>query len=209
MRPRLVGFMVWSGLLAGLWQGWPARAATLGPQPLAPEQVSRLEQGRVLIETTPDQDHVERVWAAEDIDAPPETVWRVMTDCSEALHYVPRLKACEVIETDPDGRWDVRRHKLGSFPFFPDIKAVFRLDYERPNAMRFRQIAGDMSGSSGEWRLVALESGRRTRVFYTARLRLPSGVPGALARAVLRGEAPAALEGLRERSLATARRTAQ
>jgi hypothetical protein len=75
--------------------------------------------------------------------------------------------------------------------------------------MRFRQIAGDMSGSSGEWRLVALDAGRRTRVFYSARLKLPSGPPGAIARTMLRGDAPAALEGLRQRSLLTARRTAQ
>jgi hypothetical protein len=124
-----------------------------------------------------------------------------MTDCAEALHYVPRLKTCAVVEADPEGRWDVRRHALGSLPFLPDVKATFRLDYDRPHAMRFHQIAGDMNGSEGEWRLVPLDGGRRTRVFYEARLKLPAWAPVPVSRAVLRSDAPAALEGLRRRSL--------
>jgi uncharacterized protein YndB with AHSA1/START domain len=178
---------------------------------LGPEDAARLAQGEVMVELSPDRDPAkriwaERVWAAEDIDAPPETVWAVMTDCGEALRYVPRLKACEVVEADPAGRWDVRRHELSSFPALRDVQATFRLEYERPLSMRFQQIAGDMSGSQGEWRLEALDGGRRTRVVYDARLPLPSGLPGLLALAVMRADAPAAMEGLRQRSLEAAAR---
>jgi uncharacterized membrane protein len=187
------------GLTFGLGSGAIARELGL-------EDAARLAQGQVMVEFSPDRDRVERVWAAEDIDAPPETVWAVMTDCGEALRYVPRLKACEVVEADPAGRWDVRRHELSSFPALRDVQATFRLEYDRPLSMRFQQIAGDMSGSQGAWRLEALDGGRRTRVVYDARLSLPSGLPGLLALAVIRADAPAAMAGLRQRSLEAAAR---
>lgn len=188
------------GLIAGLLAG------AAGGHELSPAEIGRLKHGEVLVEVTTGADRLTHVWAAEEIAAPPETVWRVMTDCEEALHYVPRLKACKVVDADREGRWDVRRHELSTLPLLPSVRATFRLDYDRPHAMRFRQVAGDMTGSQGEWRLEALDGGRGTRVIYSASLRFPAIAPDALARSVMRDDAPAALEGLRRLSLGRLRR---
>lgn len=170
------------------------------------DDLARLSQGRVVVEVHVEPNHGEGVFAAADIAATPDQVWAVMTDCGEALHYVPRLKSCRVLESDPAGHWDVRRHQLAGIPLLPDVRATFRLDYDRPREMRFRQIAGDMSGSQGAWRLAPLDGGRRTRVIYEARLSLPHGVPRPLLHALIRHDAPAALEGLRARAVGAAQR---
>ena len=197
-------FILAAGFLAA------AMAATpLAARDLSPTEEARLQDGEVLVEVTPDREGSDRVWAAEDIAAPPDTVWAVMTECDEALRYVPRLKTCEVVQADPAGRWDVRSQRLSSVLFLPDVKVVFHLDYDRPRSMRFYQVSGDMTGTAGEWRLVPLPGGRGTRVFYDARLGVPDGVPGPFARALMRSDAPAAMRGLRARSLERAQATSR
>ena len=190
MRPLLI-------LAAGVLTAGTAWAG----REVAAEEKARLARGEVLLEVAPVHDAVSRIWMAEDIGAPPETVWAELTDCAEALRYVPRLKSCEVLRADPAGRWDVRRHKLANVLFLPDVKATFRLDYDRPRTIRFRQIEGDMGGTAGEWRLEALPGAGGTRVVYEAEVVVPEAVPGPLARALIRLYAPSGLKGLRTRSL--------
>jgi hypothetical protein len=183
-----------------------ASASAVSARELGPQDVARLEQGRVLVDLRSERDRTEHVWAAADIDASPEAVWAVMTDCREAVLYVPRLKSCQVLDADPAGRWDVRRHALATIPFWRDYRMTFRLDYDPPREMRFRQIAGDMNGSHGSWRLTALAGGQRTRVIYEADLRGPGGPAGAFFHAAIARDAPAALEALRARSRAAGTR---
>jgi len=131
-----------------------------------------------------------------EIDAPPEIVWKVVVDCELAPRMVRSLKSCRVLERDPAGRWDVREH-ISRTGLLPSIRSVFRSDYDPPRRIHFYRVGGELKVLDGEWRLIPLDGGRRTRVLYENRAATPFAVPGPIARMVLRKDVPAALSALR------------
>ena len=139
-----------------------------------------------------------RVHAAIDIPQPPDRVWSVMTDCARTLHFVPGLESCRVVEADPQGRWDVREHKLNWAWFMPNIRTVFRADYERPRTIKFRRVAGDLKRSDGEWQLVARDGGRGTRLIYRAIIAADVPAPSFIVVAAMRKDMTTVLAQLRE-----------
>jgi uncharacterized protein YndB with AHSA1/START domain len=143
------------------------------------------------------------IHGAIEIAAPPERVWRTMTDCQLAPRMVARLKTCRILERDPAGHWDVREH-VSRTGFLPPVRNVIRSDYEPPRRLRFHRVGGDLEVFEGEWRLVSLNGGARTRVVYENRAAFPFAVPRALGRMALRHDVPLALEALRRESLAAA-----
>lgn len=138
-----------------------------------------------------------RVHAAIDIAQPPDRVWTVMTDCARMLHFVPGLESCRVVEADPQGRWDVREHKLNWAWFMPNIRTVFRADYERPRTIKFRRVAGDLKRSDGEWQLVARDGGRGTRLIYRAIIAADIPAPDFIVVAAMRKDMTTVLAQLR------------
>jgi hypothetical protein len=143
-----------------------------------------------------------RVRAAEEVDATPERVFAVMTDCALAPRMAPSLKSCRILARDPAGRWDVREHVSRPMLFFPSLRSVFRSDYDPPHGFTYRRTGGDLRVLEGDWRLAPLDGGRRTRIVYEGRAALPFAAPHALARMILRQQVSQALAGLRRECLA-------
>lgn len=186
----------WTLLVLGLLAlaGGPGHAFELTPKAHA-----ALKRGEPYAEVSPDPDGVAgRVRAVIDIDAPPSDVWRVMTDCASAKAMISTLTSCRVIEGDQARGWDIREHLLRRNLIFPGMRIVFRSDYEPFSRIRFRLVEGDLKVEQGEWRLQALEGGRRTRVFYDNRVAVDWPVPKALLREALRRDTPKVLINLRQ-----------
>jgi uncharacterized membrane protein len=139
--------------------------------------------------------------AAIDIAAPPEVVFKVITDCDLAPKMVTSLKSCRVVDRDPAGRWDVRE-QVSKMTFVPSVTNVFRSDFDPPSGVRFHRVGGDLTVFEGQWRIEP--HGKGVRVFYESRVSAPFRVPGYLARFALRLEVPDALMALRRESLARA-----
>lgn len=189
MRYRAIGVLTPAVLLAGA----PAAAFELTAKA---QQI--LAKGGAYAEVTPDPDGVSgRVRAVVDVAAPPERVWRVMTDCASAKAMISTLTSCRIIEGEQSRGWDVREHITRRNLVFPGMRIVFRSDYEPFNRIRFRLVEGDLKVEQGEWRLQALDGGRRTRVFYDNRLAVDWPVPKALMREALRKDTPKVLINLR------------
>ncbi|THD74384.1 MAG: hypothetical protein E7812_18870 [Phenylobacterium sp.] len=173
------------------------RAADLPPRALA-----ALDQGRAYVDVRPDPDGESGIiQAAIDIAAPPEAVFRVITDCDLAPKMVVSLKSCRIVERDPAGRWDVRE-EVSKMTFVPSVTNVFRSDYDPPRGVRFHRVGGDLKVFEGAWRIEPHGAG--VRVFYENRVSAPFRVPGYLARIALRLEVPQALMALRRESMARA-----
>lgn len=157
-----------------------------------------LERGEAYAEVNPDPDGVAgHVRAVIDIDAPIQKVWRTMTDCMAAKAMISTLTGCRVVEGDQARGWDIREHVTRRNLIFPGMRIVFRSDYEPYSRIRFRLVEGDLKVQQGEWRLQALDGGRRTRVFYENRLAVDWPVPKVLMREALRRDTPKVLMNLR------------
>jgi uncharacterized protein YndB with AHSA1/START domain len=139
-----------------------------------------------------------RIRAAVRIPAPPEAVWRVMTDCREAAEFVPGLNRCRRIDRAPDGRWEDIEHVVRYSWLLPTVRYVFRAQYDRPRRIDFRRISGDLKEEEGTWLLTATPDGS-TIVEYEVYLDPGFWIPHFLVVRWLRKDVPAALSGLRAR----------
>jgi uncharacterized protein YndB with AHSA1/START domain len=176
-----------------------ATTASLAAPALTPEETATLANGEPAVEAHIDPAiDAARVRAAIDIPQPPARVWSVMTDCARMLRFVPGLESCRVIEADPRGRWDVRAHRLNWAWFLPNIRVVFRAEYERPQLIKFRRISGDLKRSEGEWHLVPRDGGRGTRLFYRAILAADVPAPSFIVVGAIRKDMATVLRQLRE-----------
>jgi ribosome-associated toxin RatA of RatAB toxin-antitoxin module len=165
---------------------------------LPPEARRALARGEAWFEVRADPAGAAgRLRAVEEVSAPPDQVFAVMTDCALAPHMVANLKSCRILERDPAGRWDVREHVSRPMLFFPSVRSIFRSEYDPPRGFSYRQTGGDLKVLEGDWRLTPLDGGTRTRVVYEGRAALPFAIPRAMARAVLRQQVAQALAALR------------
>jgi len=177
----------------------PAPARAWEPDAAA---LARLARGRPVVEVRAAPGGAAGlIRAAIEIDAAPEVVWSVLVDCALAPRMVANLKSCRVLQADPAGAWDVREH-VSRAGLLPSVRSVFRSDYDPPRRLSFHRAGGDLKALEGEWRLIALDDGARTRVIYENLAAMPYPVPGLLARIVLRHDVPQALAALRRESLA-------
>lgn len=157
-----------------------------------------LAKGDAYAEVTPDPDGISgHVRAVVDVNASPEKVWRIMTDCAAAKVMISTLASCRILQGEQAKGWDIREHVTRRNLIFPGMRIVFRSDYEPFTRIRFRLVEGDLKVEQGEWRLQALDGGRRTRVFYDNRLAVDWPVPKALMREALRKDTPKVLANLR------------
>lgn len=187
-------------------------ASALEPLDWTPDAAERaaLDRGRTILEVRPDPAGASGViHAAIDLAAPPQAVWRALTDCELAPRMASALKSCRVLERDPLGRWDVREHVSRPMLFLPSVRNVFRTDYEAPRGFDFHRTGGDLKVFEGGWRLVPLAGGRATRAIYEGRASAPFAMPRALARAALRQQVSAAIAALKRECLALAEGTAK
>ena len=137
------------------------------------------------------------VRAAVQVRAPPETVFRTLTDCSRALRFVPHLKRCAVVDTAPDESWQEVEHQIDYGWLAPRADYVFRATYERFTRIRFNHLRGDFRVNEGVWEFLPVDEGRSTLVTYQARLVPDFYVPRWMMRSMLKRDLPELMRGLR------------
>ncbi len=165
-----------------------------------PEIQQRLLAREVVVRSTLDTSESRgRVSAAVRINAGPEAVWNVMTDCEHASSFVPGLKHCRRVKSSPEGTWEFIEHEVKYSWLLPTIRYVFRADYQRPWRIDFRRVSGDLKDQQGTWLLETTPDGSATIIQYEVYLDPGFWVPQALVRHSLRKDLPAVLEALRTR----------
>jgi ribosome-associated toxin RatA of RatAB toxin-antitoxin module len=137
------------------------------------------------------------VRAAIQVSAPPETVFRTLTDCSLALRFVPHLKRCAVVDTAPDGSWQEVEHRIDYGWLAPRADYVFRVSYEKFSRIRFHHLRGDFRVNEGVWEFIPADEGRSTVVTYQARLVPDFYVPRWMMRSMMKRDLPELMRGLR------------
>lgn len=177
-----------------------ARAAEGGW--LADTQVQRrLAAGEVVVEAATASDPEGsrgRIRAAVLIEARPEAIWAVITDCREAVEFVPGLRLCRRIDGAPDGRWVKIEQEIDYSWFLRTVHNVLRADCDPPRRIDFHRVSGDLKQEEGSWLLTPTPGGSATVVEYEMYLDPGFWIPQWLINRTLRKDVPGALAGLRE-----------
>ena len=146
------------------------------------------------------------IHGAVDIAAPPQRVWRIITDCRMTPKLIASADPCRVLSSGPGGAWDVREQVTHGNLIVPTIHNVYRSDYQPYTSITFHKVGGDLKVEDGEWRFERLNGGKATRVIYINRIAAKIMVPDALVREGLRRDTPKVLLNLRRECLAQSRR---
>lgn len=165
----------------------------------APEVVARLAAREVIVRVDFGA-QTQHIGAAILVEAPPEVIWRVLTDCAGAPAFIPGLKRCRVLEHAADGSQELIEREVKYSFVMPTVHSVVRADYQPPWRIDFHHISGDLKDEDGSWVLERAAGSEATRVEY--RLDVDPGfwVPHALVRHSVRKEMPAALQAMRTRA---------
>jgi coenzyme Q-binding protein COQ10 len=178
---------------------------TLAAQPgwaKEPEIQRRLAAGEVIVQAVSTVDPSRprgEIRAAVRIQASPDAIWNVMTDCQQTPSFVPGLKRCRRIDGAPDGRWEDIEHEVSYSWLLPSVRYVLRAEYDRPHRIDFRRVSGDLKEETGAWLLTRTADGTATVVEYEVYVDPGFWIPQVLVTHSLRKDLPAALNGLRDR----------
>jgi hypothetical protein len=188
-----------SGFLALMLLLEPAAANAQSPWVTDPAIQQRLAAGEVVVATSAiDPSHPRgRVRAAVRIPAAPEEIWRIVTNCEEALSFVPGLRRCRRVDGAADGSWQDVEHEMHYSWLLPAVRYVFRADYDRPHRIDFHRVSGDLKQEEGTWRFTPTADGAATVVEYEVYVDPGFWIPQALVAHSLRRDIPAVLTGLR------------
>ncbi len=166
----------------------------------------QLVRGESWAEVLPAEDGAGLIHAAIDIAAPPKVVWAVMTDCRMASRLIVSVTSCRVVQGDQRSGWDVREQVTKANFFVPELRNVFRSDYQPYSLIRFHRLSGDLKIEEGEWRLAPIDGGAGTQVIYVNRIAANILAPAFAVRASMKHDTPKVLLDLRRESLAAARK---
>jgi uncharacterized protein YndB with AHSA1/START domain len=176
---------------------WLACGAAAVPDwTLSDADLVRLDQRQVLLPAS-SEPNAGSVRAAIEIDASAERIFRIMTDCAQALQFVPHLSGCSVLESAADGSWQTIQHEMNYGRFLPRTSYVFRADYRPFERVRFSGMRGDLQQNEGLWELLPRRDGAATVLVYRAQIIPRFYVPRRIALAGLKRDLPDLLQGLR------------
>jgi len=98
-----------------------------------------------------------------EIDAPIDTVWKLVEDIEVASQWQGGLESITPLERDDQGRGT--RCEVGADLKVKTIKTIVRFSYDGPTKLSWTQEKGDLKAVDGSWTLEDLGDGR-TRATY-------------------------------------------
>jgi hypothetical protein len=209
MRSPLIAAAMALALLPSITAAQDAQAApssaaapqdAQGPWLADPHVQSQLAAGKVVSHNELDGGRSSaQIDAAIRIDAPPQTVWKLLTECKFASIYIPGLKHCRVINHAADGSWAVVEHDIRYSALLPMVHSVFRADYRDQQQIAFHRVSGDFKSEAGVWLLRAGADDSVTLEYHVA-IQPGFWVPRSMVQHSLKRQLPAALIALRSRA---------
>ena len=162
-------------------------------------ELGRLGRGEVVVrvDSSGGQKN-ERVEAAILIDAAAKPIWEVINDCGQTPKFIPGLKSCRVLHQDGTG--DLIEHRMQISRLLPEVKYVFRAEYQGNRRIDFKRTSGDLREFEGSWVLESVHGGKpRTLVVYSVFLDAGLLLPQWAMQLLLRQDLPGVLLALRNR----------
>jgi hypothetical protein len=99
-----------------------------------------------------------------------------------------------------DESGDLIEHRMQTSRHLPEVKYVFRAEYQKNRRIDFKRTSGDLKEFEGSWVLVSVEGGKpRTLVVYSVFLDAGFLLPQWAMQLLLRQDLPGVLLALRNR----------
>ncbi len=174
-------------------------AATAQPPELDWIDEASIQNGEILIDFGEDRRFRGRIRAAALVNASPETIWAILSDCESAPEYLNSVQSCDLVETLDGGQAQVFRQRAKLRWFMPSFEHEFRLDYEPYERIRVTRVSGPFERLDGIWWLVP-DSPERTRVVYRLDIEPGPLIPNFMLSGPLRRDVLNAMRAVREGS---------
>ncbi|HEY9745449.1 MAG TPA: SRPBCC family protein [Oculatellaceae cyanobacterium] len=168
MRQRYIHWMVLAGVLLGLSAGSDAlrlqvEAKTLGSLQVSvdsiPKSRAKAVQGRVVV------------------DAPPQVVWKVLTDYPEWKNRVPGYEQSRVLKSTAMGKIVDVAMKVGAL--LPACRYQVRAQEKETNyRLVFERISGDFDAMKAVYQLTPQSNGKQTILDYELNIDVGMPLPG-------------------------------
>lgn len=112
-----------------------------------------------------------------DIDAPPATVWNVLTDYPNMKKILPGYTYSRLLQSN--GREKKVDLILKLNPITPELRyQVTFLEERHLNRILIQRISGDFDDMSGSYKLAALNNGSQTHLVYDLQIDFGVPIPG-------------------------------
>jgi ribosome-associated toxin RatA of RatAB toxin-antitoxin module len=162
-------------------------------------ELGRLGRGEVVVRVDPSGGQKnERVEAAILIDAAAEPIWKLINDCRQTPEFIPGLKSCRVLQQDGTG--ELIEHRMKVSMLLPEMKYIFRAEYQRNRRIDFKRTSGDLKEFEGSWVLESVDGENpQTLVIYSVFLDAGFLLPQWAMQLLLRQDLPGVLLALRNR----------
>ena len=162
-------------------------------------ELAILAKGEVVVRTEPSpRPGHERVQAVILIDGPAEPIWKIINDCQQTTEIIAGLKGCRVLKQD--GAGELIEHRMQISRLLPEVKYIFRTEYQRYRRIDFKRRSGDLKEFEGSWVLERVDREKpQTLVIYSLFLDAGALLPQWAARMILRQDLPEILLSLRRR----------
>ncbi len=139
-----------------------AAALLVGAGPVRADELGDLLRGGPIVRIESDSaGKLRSATCIADVDAPIDTVWKVLTDYDAYRFFMPRIKSLEVSHEGGDALLAI---KLDT-PLVSTSYTNRQHADAATHTINVKQVEGDLSGSHYQWRLVSLGPSR-TRIFY-------------------------------------------
>lgn len=150
---RLASVLSCGVVLAGVVLAMPARADEVG---------GLLVKGPLVRIETDAAGKFRQATCIADVHADADVVWRVLNDFEQYKFFMPRMEKLEVTREGNDALMDI---KLDT-PLVATRYTNRMSPDHASKTLSVRQVKGDLSGSSYQWRVVPLAAGQ-ARIFYS------------------------------------------
>ena len=137
---------------------------------------------------TQDELHMYEVDASGSVQAPPATVWKILTTYERMNEFVPDLASCRVLSRNGN---EAIVEQFGTARFLFMSKAIHLVvrAVETPmSSIDIALVSGDMKHYESRWELYPLPETGGTRIVYRGRLMPNFYVPGIFGSTMIRSD---------------------
>lgn len=166
------------------------------------DRAARLERGDIIVTATPvEGSDVPMAMVEALIEAPPEDIWAVVSDCGRYQKTMPRIAKSELLKREGNV---VHCRVTADMPFpFGDLTSTTRgVETVVPGQRWAREwdlVKGDYVTNRGSWELTPWKAdAKRTHVRYRIQAEPKLALPQSLINAAQKNALPDVIERLRE-----------